>query len=457
MITLLFVKAIPFHFQKDVDDASKDLLESGLLNILAPENADLLKLGLLFGDEIDSTTTDHPEVLSFQHKLIQEYLAAVYIVENIKHDPSAAFLKEAFPTWEKIEIHREVVQFVCGMLRETDASTITNHAGKVLREIIQKGINEGSISCCIGNTNFELLKTFQKEGNVSLISPHVSWYPGCECLLNEVLPRTKLTVINGVNKKETSQPNASSTPIILVLKVTGRDGHDRLSQNISISFLIDCLNSMQANVVAIRFEDIDMAKQSNLKPFSQLKYLHISGVEDCELEGLAQSIESWGPHPPLLHCQLISENKQFLKVQSTPKMLLTGLSRCKQLRHLDLCCICLHNMLSLLLASPLPALKKLGISICSLMCLDMHDMTEAFKEGRLPMLEELDMHQNPIGETALGSLCHVILTTPHVLKKLDLGDTGDTKLIWFARLSDKFISEWKDKLMHIDVVWEGVA
>ncbi len=86
------------------------------------ESPDLLTLGLLFGGDVDATSEDLPEVLSFQHKLIQEMVAAYYIAEQVQIDPS--FLKIAFPTWEKVDEHREVVKFTCGLLAQNAAPLI---------------------------------------------------------------------------------------------------------------------------------------------------------------------------------------------------------------------------------------------------------------------------------------------------------------------------------------------
>ena len=118
------------------------------------ESPDILKLGLLFGEDVDVTTTDLPEVLSFQHKLIQEYLAAVYIAGNIKRDKS--LLKNELSTWDKIKGHKEVVKFVCGMLGQNDARPIINHVSMVLSELIEKEIDEGESIMRIPSGSLEL-------------------------------------------------------------------------------------------------------------------------------------------------------------------------------------------------------------------------------------------------------------------------------------------------------------
>ncbi len=97
-------------------------------NEIMRESSDLLTLGLLFGEDMDATSADLPEVLSFQHKLIQEMVAAYYIADQVKRDP--LFLKTAFPTWGEVEKHREVVKFTCGLLAQ-NAAPVINYVGKI--------------------------------------------------------------------------------------------------------------------------------------------------------------------------------------------------------------------------------------------------------------------------------------------------------------------------------------
>ncbi len=73
-----------------------------------------MKLGLLFGQDIDATNEDLPEALTFQHKLIQEYFAAIFLSKKIEDDPS--HMNIAFQTWEQTRKHREVLKFTCDML-----------------------------------------------------------------------------------------------------------------------------------------------------------------------------------------------------------------------------------------------------------------------------------------------------------------------------------------------------
>ncbi len=80
---------------------------------------------------MDVSLDEQPEYYSFHHKLIQEYLAAKFLTQNVKHDKNT--FDRAFPTrrWSDTELlfkdlvfkkwcdisdeHRDVVAFMLGM------------------------------------------------------------------------------------------------------------------------------------------------------------------------------------------------------------------------------------------------------------------------------------------------------------------------------------------------------
>ncbi len=422
-------------------------------DILA-ESPEILKLGLLFGEDVDATTTDLPEVLSFQHKLIQEYLAAIFITENIKVDMRGAFLEEIFPTWAMIENHREVVQFACGMLAETDASPITNHVAKVLSQHIHKDINNGG-NIIVHSLELSLFDACLKEGGVPLVTPYLTWYPACGCPLAEVLENTKLAVITDIDKNDPLKVNASHAQIIVDLRQT----HFRCPEGTESELfdrLWQALHSIPENVIAWQCSEILGTNTTKVKHFSGIKHmsLTIPDADVPELEDLALSIDSWGPQPPLIHCYLGPENVMFATPRPIPMSLMTALSSCTHLKHLTLSYIDLHDKLSILMASPPSGMRELGLCMCSLHAGDIAEMTEAFREDRLTQLELLGIPYNPVGEAALGSLLQVISTRPHALKHLTLWCTGvDEAGSRQTKLSEQFVNEWKNKLPNIDVPW----
>ena len=458
-----------FYLQKDV----------------VAESANILKLGLLFGEDIQATTEDLPAMLSFQHKLLQEYLAAVYIAEHVKLDTTSTFLTEAFPTWEKIENHREVVQFACGILGDTDAHPITYHVAKVLAQHTHNQLNAGVQLSIIGNNALSLLRLFEREGKVSLeINPYLCEYPACGRPLAEVLANTELAYITDIDKNDTLELNTSPAQIIVNLngynwERSVGDWFDRLWQS---------LYQIQAHVIGLRLVRVRSANVTKLSQFPQLKYLFISG-NDCNYsdvvgEDLAESINAWGTNPQLTYC--------WLQSMPIPTSLMTGLSKCTHLLYVflgsgrsDSECN-LHEKLSVMMTSPPPALRYLSLCRCSLRGSDVDHIIQAIREGRLPSLQKLDVSYNnlhgsdvdkitqvireghltslqvlgislnPVGEAAVGRLLETIISTSRNIQlTLGLMGTGVDENGEYTDLSDEFEAEWKAKLTgtNINVEW----
>ena len=70
-----------------------------------------MDLGLLFADEEEMTQDDN-EWVSFPHKIIHEYIAACYLVQESAKD--VKILLQLFPTWKDIKRHEEVYYFCIG-------------------------------------------------------------------------------------------------------------------------------------------------------------------------------------------------------------------------------------------------------------------------------------------------------------------------------------------------------
>ena len=397
------------------------------------ESEEILKLGLLFGEDIQATTEDLPPVLSFQHKLLQEYLAAVYIADNSKVD--TAFVTEAFLNWDKISIHREVVNFACGLLGDTDASPITNHAANILTQLLHDDINDGETPRIMNySKDFALLESFQKEGMVP-----TSEYPACGYPLAEVLASTELVYITDIDEKDTLDLNPGTAEIIVKLEEVERWKYDRLWQ---------ALHTIPAIVIALHLVEIGSPNVTKLSHFSDLKYLFISdsNISEAAMEDLSESIEAWGPEPELMYCNL-----DTVPISSS---VLTGLCKCTNLKHLDLEFCDLHSKLSVLMDNPAQGLKHLILVECSLHGDDVGHMTQAISEGRLTHLEELSIQGNPVGEVAMGNLLEtLVLAKTYTELKLEVWDTGVSKYARYTALSDQFVNEWKAKLAdtHIQV------
>ncbi len=345
------------------------------------ESEAILKLGLLFGEDIEATTEDLPAVLSFQHKLIQEYLAAVYIAENAKGDTTSTFLSQALPSWEMIQNHREVVQFACGILADIDARPITNHAAKLMVQHTHNQLNTGVVPSIVhhwynlkfmprDHTGLSLIEMCQREGNLSTaINPYLFEYPACGRPLAEVLANSELVYITYIDENDPLELNPSPAQIIVKLVAVDGEEYDRLW---------GALHATPQSLVALELSEVRSANVTKLSHFHQLKYLYIEDYEWGEeaSEDLAESIDAWGPQPQL-RCFRLS-------LVPITRSLMTGLCKCSHLMSLHFCGCNLSGKMSILMASPPPALRSLWFQYCTLISADLDYMTQAMHEGQLP-------------------------------------------------------------------------
>ncbi len=100
-------------------------------------------MGLLFGSE-EVMMEEEDEWLSFPHKIIHEYIAANYLVQEIakNHD----ILKQLFPKWKDIKRHEEVYNFCIGCTSDAEqASVFVNHFCAVLSKTMIRNVKHGEM------------------------------------------------------------------------------------------------------------------------------------------------------------------------------------------------------------------------------------------------------------------------------------------------------------------------
>ena len=79
----------------------------------------MLELGLLMTEEPGVMEEEDEELYSFQHKLLHEYTAAIYVSKQVEENPH--FLSQHFPTHADIYNYREVIAFCVHILRSQNA------------------------------------------------------------------------------------------------------------------------------------------------------------------------------------------------------------------------------------------------------------------------------------------------------------------------------------------------
>ncbi len=397
---------------------------------------------MLFGEEIDATTEDIQAVLSFQHKLLQEYLAAVYIAENIKPDTVEAFIKEVLPTWEKFEIHREVVLFVCGILSQDCVRILLNYVSKHTAEHMYKQLDNGKWF----NSDISILEACQRECGLFTLNNHLTLYPSCRYFLAEVLANTQLVYIDSIAENDSLQLSPSPAKIIVYLNQVNTERYERLWQ---------ALDSMNPNnVIALALFRVTSANVFTLQNFSCLKYLSVWDYHFTmeEAEQLAESINTWGPQPQLLSCQLYG-----LPISIS---LMRALGKCNKLYTLKLTSCNLRDKVSELMTTLPSALRHLELMTCSLNGADVGHIAREIRQGKIIELQKLGLHCNPLGEDAVGSLLDTLVSTrPHSSLELGLMRTVCTDQGCYINLSEQFVREWERKLKgtKIDVKWGSLS
>ncbi len=366
-------------------------------------------MGLLFGSDTDDSTEDLPEVLSFQHKLIQEMLAAYYVADQVQKD--ASILETAFPTWNAIKQHEDVVRFTCGLLAstETSAKPVVDHVSKVLVELTmneRKSAEKFSIMYTVWGfashpQAFEILSSFQEEGSVYIsdVNPYLAFYPACRHPLAELLAKTRLVYINGFNCKDAISVGHTDAYVILDVSyfMMRHEDYHRLWK---------VLQSTTTKLLAI---DIDWSEHDNDDP---------PGEDFAEqLTRHVQSHHIASPENQLMRC--------YLSGIPIPTSLLSCLGECNHLRYLDFRHCHLKSIVNVLVASPPPSLRVLILAATDLCADDIHQIAEGVRQKKLLHLKKLDISQNIVGEPALACLLEALQASriqgEHELLQLALG------------------------------------
>ncbi len=369
---------------------------------------------------------------------------------------SKTFLKQAFPTWDMIEFHREVVRFACGILGDTYASCIVNHAARVLVEHINNQLETGHAPLIFMGTDksLPLLALFQQEGNLQTRDiPYITEYPACGHNLIDILLKYDLVYISYINTKDTLQLIPSPTQILVKLqKIKDAKKFDRLWK---------ALHLIHSNTIGLLLDRVMSENVTKLYKFSQLKFLYISECyfNEAAAEDLAKSIEAWGPQPQLTYCSLHTE--QFgIPDERMSISLLTAICKCRDLVHLSLTHT-LTDRLYLLIGDPPPNLRHLTLRDCWINRSDVNRITQAIRKNLLTKLRSLDLTRNPVGEEGIGSLLETfILTRAQTGLTLHISSTGSSpceygefgEYVEFGELSEEFIAEWKPKVRSTDII-----
>ncbi len=364
------------------------------------ESPELLKLGVLFGQEVDIDTEDLPEVLSFQHKLIQEFFAALFIAKQVKDNKlDSSFLKAAFPTFSDLDVNRYILKFASGHLASQNERFITNHVANTLAEEICKDFSSRGLDQFYATlqSGSELLRSCHEEGIVSTINPYLCIYPSCGYPLVDAIKCSQLVVINDLNESDPLKLQSLSTPVVVHIVKHRCRGRER-----ELDRLMTALASARINLLAVRTDPETMyCKICKLMSFPKLRAIS-SGwstrLEEKQVRDLTDSINSWGPEPQLqaLHCILpVLEDRRQAIALYIP--FIKALSKCVNLQELILFDGNQIECVPALMGAPPPQLKRLWLlgpdqSINSSV---WHSIVRAMRKQKLQYLQVLNTILGP--------------------------------------------------------------
>ncbi len=364
----------------------------------------MLKLGLLFGQE-DNVVAGHlPEALSFQHKLIQDYFAALFLAKKAQEDES--FLTSAFKNVYDMFIDNEVLKFTCGRLDPQDAYSVTNCIAKIVADQALEDLNMGG---SIRKHFIKRLQSYHDQSSHLAISPHLCIYPSCGCPLSYALKFSKLVIIDGLNEKDPLTLEAPTASIIISLpnEKSLKDGGKEVSR------LMKALSSAHANLIGI--EGVFCEEGFKLHNFSQLQSIcniyhwpRFGALQEKNVRDVTDSIRAWGQEPRLriLTCELPFFLDKFQAI-SVYIPFIKALSKCIHLRILNLFGGNPNECIPALMGVPPPDLRQLSLEgRVTVHRFDsvLDSITKAVRQNKLQKLEVIEISAGYTSDAAMVSL-----------------------------------------------------
>ena len=357
-----------------------------------------------------------------------DYLAAWYLcraTQNIEES-----LKQAFPAWDDLEKHEEVVRACCGLMKGREE--VVMHVINVLKVLLKQ----------------EMIYWYSYRGTMSSLqnecgiqTPLFVRYPSCGHPLSQVLNNAKLVVIDDLTGEEYDDALPCNADIVIDIRL---DKYIKNTLRTQVnSGVMRTLQRHRDHIIAIHLvqgsQDV-MKQMSSLLPSSSLgclymKYCYLSEevvnslaempelihleIWESQLEGggsslsshgdhLLSAIKAWNGHSKLRGLTLIGNN---LPLPVCRPLLVAIAGNCPCLEELDMILNTLSGCLFGFLQNPPPALRKLDLWYTDLQAEDMESLAAAVTEGKLQHLEELNLIGNKLSEAAMTPLLQALLNT----------------------------------------------
>ncbi len=407
-----------------------------------------------------------------------DYLAAWYICRSTQNIEES--LKQAFPTWDDLRKHWEVVRACCGLMRGREE--VIMHVINLLRERL---VEQFDPILVYGFYNMMMMSSLQKKCG---IEPALFVkYPSCGRTLSQVLNTAKLVVIENLTGEEYDEDLPCNADIVICYPDL-----DKYSDNVTALVNSRVRRTLQRHrdhiiVIHLEHESQDVMEQmSSLLPSSSLGYLH---MEHCYLskelmnslaempqltylrisgsqltfrdicmiliwprEGestslatqgdlLLAAIKAWNGNSKLL---IFNLNFNFLPVSVCHPLLVAIAANCPHLEELDMRLNDLSGCLAGFLQNPPPALRELCLMGTDLQAEDIKSLAATVKGGKLQHLEVLN-----IGVNKLSTILGIFLQNPPpALRQLNLRKTQ----LQVKDMESLVAAVTEGKLQHLEVL-----
>ncbi len=375
--------------------------------------------GLLHEIDAKITVRGRQRRVTFPHKLFMDYLAAWYIcrfTQNIEES-----LKQAFPTWDDVQKHEEVVRACCGLMEGREE--VIMHVISVLKV---------RLSTTHVNSYYFTASSLQNECRIQ--NPLFVQYPACGHPLSQVLNTAKLVVIEDLTGEEYDDALPCNADIVIDTHIFEYEENVTALVNSGVT---RTLQRHRDHIIAIKqfSGSQDVMKQiSPLLPSSslgrldmqhcylpkelvnsvaempQLQHLTMYKSEPSHGDLLLVAIKAWHGHSQL---QVLNVGYNFLPVSVCRPLLVAIAANCRHLEVLDMERNTLSGCLAGFLQNPPPALRVLYLDHTHLQAEDMESMAAAVSAGKLRHLECLDLSYNQpqLSEGVLTPLLYALLNT----------------------------------------------
>ncbi len=439
-------------------------------------------MGLLFAEEVQYSIDESTDILTFQHRLLQEFTAAFYICQNVMKE-GQSFLDILTLDWNCIEKQKEVITFACGLLKNLDKSSfMVDHVCRCVTEYVDQRLASGEkLEFCQfakeqGHEMMpvNLVSRLQEEAGLPKLNNYFSMYMSQERdrPLTEVLVHSELILINWHQRR---YAYFSDTPEIDTVpdKINGKVILN-VSNNQSDSISNALIMKLGDNVQAILFRNAYLGYTPVLP--NSLRHLHlvecaINHEEICKHLGMAlkqmhhltylelygNRMEKFGVYLAEALDHTASQSKlRYLSLRhiclpvEVSSVLLSAVTRHSHLQELLLDRNQMYGCMDKLMQSPPPSLRVLSLvnAVEKFPVGEENEavlaMSSAISDGKLPNIERLNLNLNVLRQSAIKPLLESVQglqfpENPLKEPRLVLGMGSGPE-------SQEFIDSWKAKL-----------